>query len=190
MKSFLRTLSCCVVLYVAWAGPALAQPSPERAAAMKKLSFMSGVWAGPATGTSADGTTYSVHQTERMGPMLGGDVIVLEGRGYMADGTVGFNALGIVSWDATAKKYELRSYAQGYAGTFELTLTESGYVWTIPMGPASMRYTAKVVDGTWNEIGEYVAAGQPPAKVFEMNLKRVSDTDWPEGTPLPATTGR
>ena len=58
------------------------QPTPGRTEAMAKLSFMRGVWAGHATGTNRDGSRYSVTQTERMGPMLGGDIIVIEGRGY------------------------------------------------------------------------------------------------------------
>jgi hypothetical protein len=28
-------------------------------------------------------------------------------------------------------------------------------------------------------------AGKDPVKFFEMNLKRVGDTDWPTGTPVP-----
>ena len=141
---------------------------------------------GPAEGTARDGSHYSVTQTERMGPMLDGDVIVIEGRGYRADGSTGFNALGIVSWDAQSKKYELRSYAQGFAGTFELRPTSDGYVWEIPTGPgAVIRYTATVKDGRWREVGEVVAPGKPAQKIFEMSLRRVGDTDWPVGKPVP-----
>ncbi len=165
-----------------------ADPTPERAAAMAKLSFMSGVWVGHGEGTNQDGTGYSVTQTERMGPMLGGDVIVIEGRGYKDDGTVGFNALGVVSWDPQSGKYELRSYAMGYSGTFELKPTADGYIWETPAGPgAVIRYTATVKDHPWREIGEYVGKGRPPVKTFEMNLERVSDTDWPVGKPVSPT---
>lgn len=190
MKTVLRVLACGLISLSVVVGGALAQSSPERASAMQKLSFMRGVWAGPATGTNPDGTPYTVHQTERMGPMLGGDIVVIEGRGYMEDGKVGFNAFAVVSWDQRTGKFELRSYAQGHAGTFELTPTESGYIWTIPMGPASLRYTATIKEGRWNEIGERIVADQPPVKIFEMNLKKVGDTDWPLGTPVPPTAGR
>ena len=168
----------------------LCQPSPDRQAAMQKLKFMRGIWAGPAAGTSPDGSSYEVHQTERMGPMLGGDIIVVEGRGYKKDGTVAFNAFGIVSWSPETRKYEIRSYAMGMAGTFDFTPTDSGYVWTVPAGKAIMRYTATVANDHWKEIGEYVAPGKAPVKSFEMNLKRVGDTDWPEGKPVPSSAGR
>jgi hypothetical protein len=167
------------------APPPPVQPTPALAAAMAKLDFMRGVWRGPATGTTETGQTYRVTQTERMGPMLGGDIVVVEGRGYNDDGTTGFNAFGIVSWNPDTQKYEIRSYAQGRAGTFEMTLTDDGYVWTIPAGPdSSIRFTAHVTATTWQEIGEYVPAGGPPIKTFEMNLTKVGDTDWPLGAPI------
>src|SRR5688500_14982063 len=169
------------------ASPSVAPVKPTRALApgMAKLSFMRGVWAGPASGTSPTGEPFTVTQTERMGPMLGGDIIVIEGRGYNADNTTGFNAFAVVSWDARADKYEIRSYAQGYAGTFELTLTKDGYVWETPAGPgAVMRFTATVKGTSWREVGEYIAKGKPAVKSFEMNLQKVGDTDWPLGAPI------
>jgi hypothetical protein len=167
------------------------KPTPSLAPGMAKLAFMRGVWVGPASGTTPTGERYEVTQTERMGPMLGGDIIVIEGRGYMKDGTTGFNAFAVASWDPRADRYELRSYAQGYAGTFELKLTADGYTWEVPAGPgAVMRFTATVKGDTWREVGEYVAAGKPPVKSFEMNLKRVGDTDWPLGTPIAPAAAR
>jgi hypothetical protein len=165
------------------------QPTPALAAGMARLGFMRGVWTGPATGTGRDGP-YAVTQTERMGPMLGGDVVVIEGRGYKADGTTGFNAFAVVSYDPRADRYELRSYAQGMAGTFELRLTADGYLWEVPAGPgAVVRFTATVKDNHWREVGDYVAAGKDPVRTFEMNLTRAGDTDWPLGTPIAPTAG-
>ncbi|MBI3547807.1 MAG: DUF1579 domain-containing protein [Elusimicrobia bacterium] len=171
------------------AGLARAGTSPRRAAAMSKLGFMRGVWAGEAKGVERDGKPYTVWQTERMGPLLGGDVVVVEGRGYKEDGSTAFNAFGVISWDERADKYEFRSYAQGYAGTFDFKPTSDGYVWEIPAGEAVLRYTATVKDGRWREIGERVVQGKT-VQFFEMNLKRVGDTDWPLGTPVPPTAGR
>jgi hypothetical protein len=53
-----------------------------------------------------------------------------------------------------------------------------------------MRFTATIKNGRWHEVGEYVAQGRPPAKTLEMNLRRVGDTDWPLGTPVPPGAGR
>jgi len=160
-------------------------PSPHLAPAMAKLGFMRGVWRGEASGMLPDGKRYRVTQTERMGPMLGGDIVVIEGRGYKDDGSTGFNAFAVVSWNPHAQKYEIRSYAQGQAGTFDLTLTPTGYVWQVPAGPeAIIRFTATVSGDRWREVGEYVAAGKPPVPTFEMNLSKVSETDWPLARPV------
>jgi len=149
-------------------------------AAMKKLDWMRGRWRGPAVTQTAAGERRSM-QTERIGPFLDGTLMVMEGKSFRADGTIGFNAFGILSFDPANGAYTLRSYAQGYAGTFKLVPNDAGYVWEIPAGPMTIRYTATLHDGTWTEVGDRIAAGRPPQRFFEMNLKRVGDTDWPEG---------
>jgi hypothetical protein len=152
---------------------------------MAKLSFMRGTWVGEASGIAADGTRFKVTQTERMGPLLGGDIILVEGRGYKADGSTGFNAFGVVSYDAQANTYAFRSYAMGYSGTFSFTPTSEGYTWEIPIGPGVIRYTATVKGGIWHEVGDRIFPGAAPVRTFEMTLKRTGDTDWPAGHPVP-----
>lgn len=147
--------------------------------AMKTLAWMDGVWRGPASTTLPSGQKHDITQTERIGPFLDGAVKVIEGKGYDAEGKVSFNAFGTISYDATKKAYTLHSYAMGRVGDFTLTPTADGYVWEIPMGPMTIHYTATVKDGNWNEVGDRVASGQPPVRFFEMNLRRIGDTDWP-----------
>jgi hypothetical protein len=187
------TLLSALSLTLLLAAPGPLAPTPPtagRGELLARLAFLRGVWAGPATGTGREGP-YAVTQVERVGPMLGGDVLVIEGRGFRADDSTAFNAFAVVSWDPRAKRYEFRSYAMGQAGTFEFTLTGDGYVWEVPAGPgAVVRYTATVKDGRWREVGERLEAGKPPVKVFEMNLRRVGDTDWPLGTPVGPEVGR
>ena len=147
---------------------------------MASLAYMDGVWRGPATVMSPTGETMKITQTERIGPFLDGSLKVIEGRGYRADGTPGFNAFGIISYNPADKSYTMRSYAQGYHGDFALTPTADGYTWEVPAGPgATIRYTAVVKDGKWREVGDRIAGGGPPVRIFEMNLVRVGDSDWP-----------
>jgi hypothetical protein len=154
---------------------------------MAKLAFMRGTWVGEASGIAGDGSRYKVTQTERMGPMLGGDIILVEGRGYKADGSTGFNAFGVVSYNAQTKAYEFRSYAMGYSGTFTLTPTTGCYIWDIPIGPGVIRYTATVKDGIWHEVGDRIFPGTEPVRTFEMTLRRTGDTDWPSAHPVSFT---
>lgn len=154
-------------------------------AAMAPLSMMDGVWRGSAWTILPSGARHEITQTERVGPLLGGSVKVMEGRGYNADGTVGFNALGIFSFNSATKTYTMHSFAEGFAGDFVLRPTPDGFVWDIPAGPTTMRYTAVIASGTWHEVGDRIMSGKAPVRFFEMTLHRVGDTTWPAAGAIP-----
>src|SRR5258706_16146156 len=130
--------------------------------AMVAFAFMDGVWRGPAWTILPSGKKHEITQTERIGPFLDGSVKVVEGRGYNADGTVGFNAFGTISYDPTKKVYTLHSYAQGSVVDFEMKLTGDGYGWEIAAGPMTIRYAAVVKDGTLKEVGDQIVPGKEP----------------------------
>jgi hypothetical protein len=67
----------------------------------------------------------------------------------------------------------------GYVGDFVLTLSPDGYTWDIPAGQMTIRYTAAIKDGAWREVGDRIVPGKDTVRFFEMNLKRVGDTNWP-----------
>ena len=186
MKWFLTLFAAMLMLpAAAHAQDANQGQIAEQQAAMKRLSWMHGVWRGPGHGANQHGP-YQVTQTERIGPFLDGTLIVIEGKGFSPDGSIGFNAFGVISYDVASHGYKMRSYALGYAGDFDLTLVDQGYSWEIPAGPgAVIHYSAALKGGTWTEVGDYVATGQPPRRIFEMNLQRVGDTDWPLGGGIP-----
>jgi hypothetical protein len=49
----------------------------------------------------------------------------------------------------------------------------------IPAGPMTIHYTAVVEDSSWREAGDRIMPGKEPDRFFEVNLKRVGDTNWP-----------
>ena len=174
------------VAVVANASFATAQERPDPAAllaaqreAMAAFAFMDGVWRGPATTVRPSGERHAITQTERIGSLLGGTVKVIEGRGYEPDGKTTFNALGIISYSVATKTYSMRSYAMGYSGDFVVQRTSDGFIWDIPAGPVTIRYNAIVKDGTWTEVGDRIVPGEDPVRFFEMQLRRVGDSDWP-----------
>jgi hypothetical protein len=172
--------------------PAFAQAPPGPAAliaaqreGMAPLAMMDGVWRGTAWTMTPAGRRDVVH-TERVGPFLGGSVKVVEGRSYQPDGSVGFNAFGIISFNPRGRAYTLHSYAMGHEGDFPLAVRPDGYVWEVPAGPgAIIRYTATIAGGAWREVGDRIAGTAPPLRIFEMNLKRIGDTGWPAADPVP-----
>jgi len=147
---------------------------------MDALAMMQGVWSGPAHGVGYGGKAYDITQTERVGPMLDGQVLVIEGRGYEADGSVAFNALGVISWKAETNGYEFRAYNGGRAVTAPLTVDGKVASWEMPAGPnAVMRFTMDFSAGTWHETGRYIVPGAAPVTTLDMTLTRRGDTDWP-----------
>jgi hypothetical protein len=187
---FVVMLSLVVTLGMALS--AHGQGRPDAAAlisaqreAMAPLAFMDGVWRGPAWTILASGEKHTITQTERIGPFLDGTVKVIEGRGYDPDGKVTFNAFGTISFNPATKSYALHSYAMGSVGDFALTPNAQGYMWEIPAGPVTMRYTATIKDGKWLEVGDRIMPGKDPVRFFEMNLARVGDTTWPAGGAAP-----
>ncbi|HEY8593241.1 MAG TPA: DUF1579 domain-containing protein [Sphingomicrobium sp.] len=170
---------------LAAATPLAAQPMQDPAAmmaaereAMKAFDWTSGEWRGEAVTQTPSGE-HRVTHTERSGTLLAGTVRLIEGHAYRADGSTGFNALAMLSYDPAGKKYRMSSHAEGRFGTFEIVPTSDGYVWTVPAGPMTIRYTAHHKDGVWTEIGERVAEGKAPQPFFRMELRKVGPTSWP-----------
>jgi hypothetical protein len=187
-----RTFLVAASLAAALPAAAPAQPRFDPAAliaaernAMGKLAAMDGIWRGTAWAMTPAGR-HDVTHTERVGPFLGGAVKAVEGRSYNADGSVGFNAFGIISFDPASGAYTLHSYAQGRAGDFPLKIEADGYSWEIPGGPgAVIRYRATIGGGAWKEVGYRVVGAGEPLQIFEMNLRRIGDTKWPAADPVP-----
>lgn len=191
MRIALTVLAAATFAVSTSAAAQFGDPAPLIAAqktAMARIARFDGIWRGPAWSMLPTGR-HDITQTERIGPFLDGAVKVIEGRGYNADGSTGFNALGIISYDPAKQSYNLHSYALGSAGDFELKVTDTGYTWEIPAGP-SMRilYTATITDSTWFEVGDRIVAGRPPVRFFEMNLKRVGPTSWPAAGQVSSTS--
>lgn len=194
MKPTLNTPTLAIVLAVqmALAGPAAAQ-APDSAAlqagqrlAMASLVAMDGLWRGSARVTLPGGGQRELVQTERVGPMLGGSVKVIEGRGYGPDGQLEFNAFAVVSFSPATGRYRMHSYAQGMEGDFDFEARADGFAWTMSFGPVTVRHVAVIEGDTWTETGERLLPGQAPVRTIEMRLRRIGATDWPAAGAPPA----
>ena len=153
--------------------------------AMASLAMMDGEWRGPAWTILPSGEKHTITQTERIGPFLEGSVKVIEGRGYETNGRVSFNAFGTISFEVAKHAYTMHSYALGSVGDFVLKPTPDGYVWEIPAGPSTIRYTAVIKNGAWQEVGDRISSGHEPVRFFEMTLTRVGDSTWPAAGAVP-----
>ena len=162
-----------------------ARMEEQREALAPLVSMLQGHWRGTAETRTPAGAA-SLIQTERVGPMLDGTIVVIEGRGHAADGTMPFNAFAVVSFDPDKDEYRIRSWANGRGGDFPLWLTDTGFRWEIPAGPATIRYVATVEGNSWREIGTYEREDMEPMTIVDMTLEKIGETEWPlEGAVLP-----
>lgn len=178
MAGMMRLAAIAAMLMSA---PAAAGEAPARVVrSTAPLAFLDGLWVGEATAYAPDGRAFPMKMMERVGPMLGGEVRVLEGKASDADGRTLFNAFSVVAPAAADAAYAMRSYTPGRTGAYELRMTgPSSFAWSYAHGGARFRYTAKVENGVWTEVGERLNADGSAARHFEMKLKRSDDTDWP-----------
>lgn len=153
--------------------------------ALEPLAIFDGQWRGPAKVMLPGGRQVELTQTERVGSFMGGALRMVEGRGYAADGSLQFNAFAVISYSPQTGRYNFRSYAQGHENDFPLEVRPDGFSWSVKAGPATLRYTATVKDGVWTEIGERLVDGQAPVRTFEMTLRRVGPTAWPQDGAVP-----
>jgi len=115
--------------------------------------------------------------------MLEGAIKVIEGRSYGGGDFDPFNAFAIISFDGSTQTYGMRSFAIGRVGDFPLTLTDDGFTATIPAEPKTIiRCAAVIKNGDWRETGDYVAEGQNAVPFFEMTLKRLGPSSWPNAS--------
>lgn len=161
------------------AGPDSAERMAAQREAMARLAFMDGTWTGSASIVSGSGDVHTITQTERVGSLLGGVIKFIEGRGIEADGTLSFNAFAVISYDVDQGVYTMRSYAHGRAGDYPFTPNEDGFVWEIPAGETTIRFTAEFEDGRWREVGDRIMPDGKSIRFIEMDLAREGDTNWP-----------
>jgi len=171
------SLACVAVPAVAQQmDPAVAAAQREQ---MSHLDWMNGEWVGTAEIMVGMGQTRTLRHTERIGPMLGGLIKVIEGHSYEANGDTGFNAFAVVSWDDEQDRYVMRSYVGGMSGDFPLETTPTGWKWSTPSRGGEVHYETVHDGDSWTETGDFVAPGREPMRVITLRLHRTADTDWP-----------
>lgn len=174
-----------IAVLILFAASAVAQPpAPPNKAEMKKLDFLVGKWKGDATVMMGPKDTKTLTQTEDVQFKLNGTVLLVEGVGREKlpgkDGdAVLFNALGVISYDAAAKKHKIKAYRmEGQSVDADLTVTDKGFIWGFkePQRGFEVKYTMTLTPkGEWHEIGEYSLDGKTWTKIIEMTLTRVKE---------------
>ena len=145
-------------------------------AAMKKLSFLIGRWAGEARILRGPGETVELNQQEEAQYKLGGLILTIEGIGRSkSDGKPALQALGFVSYDDNSGKYIMRAFNDGRYLETELKLADDGrgIMWGFAIGEIKTSSTLRInEEGDWTELTEITIGAQPPRKFMELRVTR------------------
>lgn len=163
------------LLLLAFAASVAAQ-TPEivslKKAEMKKVEKFVGTWRG--TGWRQIGPQReNVAGTETVLMKLDGTALLIEGRFVDGEGNVKHETLAIMSYDEASKVHKFRSHlANGTTGEFDLKVNADSFEWGFPTQAGSVRFTIRLENDTWFEIGEFSRDGKTWVKMLEMTLKR------------------
>lgn len=144
-------------------------------AAMKKLGFLAGKWAGGARLLRGGAEFVELLQTEEVQYKLDGLILVIEGVGRTkAGGQPLLQAFGIVSYDDESRTYRLRAFNDGRFLEAEVKLLEQaqGMTWGFALGEIRTSSVLRINErGEWTEIAEISIGSQPPKKLLELTVR-------------------
>ena len=164
-------LICCILsLYQQPRTPDL----DAQRAAMKKLDFLVGKWAGEARMLRGPGEPVVMIQTEEAQYKLDGLVLQIEGVGKV-DGKPAVQALGIVSYDDETGTYRMRAFNDGRFLETEVKLLGEGkgMTWGFALGQYRTSSTMRINEkGDWTELHEITIGEQAPRKYMELSVSR------------------
>jgi hypothetical protein len=146
-------------------------------AAMKKLEFLAGKWAGEARIYRAPGEPAEVSMTEQATYKLDGLILEIEGVGKSkADGKPVLQALGVISYDDESGTYHMRAFNDGRFLETEVHLLEDGkgFKWGFTVGEIKTNSVQRINEkGEWTEIHEITIGAQPARRFMELNVRRL-----------------
>ena len=143
-------------------------------AAMKKLDFLAGKWAGEAHQLRGPGEMVALQQTEEAYYKLDGLVLVIEGIGRAAaDGKLLLQALGIITFDDETATYTMRAFNDGRFLETEIKLIDRGMTWGFSLGQYRTSSVLRLDDhGDWTEQHEITIGTDAPRKLMDLRVSR------------------
>jgi hypothetical protein len=145
-------------------------------AAMKKLGFLVGKWAGEAQLLRGPGEPVVLVQTEEARFKLDGLILEIEGIGRTKlDNKPVLQALGIISFDDETSTYHMRAFNDGRFLETDVKLLKDGksLTWGFALGSIRTSSVLRINEkGEWTELAEIAIDAQPAKKLLELSVKR------------------
>jgi hypothetical protein len=147
-------------------------------AAMMKLSFLVGKWAGEASLLRAPGQFVALSQTEEAQFKLDGLVLMIQGVGRTkSDGKRVLQALGLISFDDESGTYRMRAFNDGRWLESDVKLADGGgaITWGFTLGEIRTHSVLRISEkGEWTELAELTIGTRPAQKLMDLTVRRVS----------------
>ena len=173
----MKTFLLLSLVFVCFAFIATAQPpdtTSAKKAEMKKIEKMAGQWKG--SGWIQQGPKRETFTgTETVQKKLDGLAMLVEGSFTNPDGKAIHQTLAVLSSNDKMNGYVFATYlANGITGIQDFQVFSDHFEWGFPIpNVGQVRYTIKVDETTWFEIGEFSRDGKTWNKNFEMKLDKV-----------------
>src|SRR5258708_39881776 len=151
-------LAACSTLLPCIAQTPRAPNLEAQRAAMEKLDFLIGTWAGQARMLRGPGEPVEMIQTEEAQYKLDGLVLLIEGVGRTkSDGKPALQALGMITYDDLSETYRFRAFNDGRFLEAKLKLVDGGkaIAWGFALGEIKTSSVLGINEkGEWMELGE------------------------------------
>lgn len=145
-------------------------------AAMKKLAFLIGKWAGEARLLRGPTESVELLQTEEAQYKLDGLIVVIEGVGRTKSGAQPLlQAFGIISYDDESGTYHLRAFNDGrfLESQVKLLAEGQGMTWGFALGDIKTNSALRINErGEWTELAAISIGPQPPKKLLELTVRK------------------
>jgi hypothetical protein len=146
----------------------------SKKAEMKKVEKMAGQWKGSGW----------IQQGPKRETFTGGEVVqkkldglalLVEGNFANPEGKLIHQTLAVLSCNEKMSGYDFATYlANGITGVHEFTAVGDHFEWGFQIpNVGAVRYSIKIDDTSWTEVGEFSRDGKSWFKNFEMKLDRV-----------------
>ena len=167
-------MACLACIFAAAASAQTPNTAELKRTEMKKLDKMAGQWKG--SGWIQQGPTREPFTgSETVQRKLDGLAMLVEGNFSNPAGKVIHQTLAVLSSNDKLNGYVFTTYLlNGISGVQDFKVMGDHFEWGFPIANVGqVRYTIKVDDTTWFEIGEFSRDGKTWTKNFEMKLDRV-----------------
>ena len=168
-----------VLMLLAVAAPELAvegaaDPGLE---AMRAISFLEGRWEGEGWMQHGSAEPEHFRSSELVEARLDGRVLIVEGLHHDKEtGEEVHHALAAISYDPEAAQYRFRSHlSTGRSGDHAGRLEDGAFIWDFETPQGQIRFTIRIAEGRWSEVGEFSPDGEQWNQFFAMELEKTGD---------------